>query len=89
MAHSLTPGHYKKGAFDFELRQDAASAHGINKTARRIVFDVPTFCDDVLHAAAAFLNDVELSFAQDPEPPILQNFKGWWDEGYSILVSDS
>ena len=89
MAHSLTPGHHKKGTFDFELRQDADSTHGTNKTARRIIFDVPTFCDDVLHAAAAFLNDVELSFAQNPEPPILQNFKGWWDEGYSILVSES
>ena len=89
MAHSLTPGHHRKGKFDFELRQDAASIHGIRKTARTIVLDVPTFCDDVLHAAETFLNDVELSLSQSPEPPILQNFKGWWNDGYSILVSDS
>lgn len=88
MAHSLTPGQHIKGVFDFELRQDAASSHGTNKTARTIVFDVPTFCNDVLHAAEAFLNDVELSLSQSPEPLILQNFKGWWDKGYSILVSD-
>jgi hypothetical protein len=91
MAHSLTPGHHKKGKFDFELLQNAAGTHGIIKTAggRRIVFDVPTFCNDVLDAASTFLNKVELSLNQSPDPPILQNFKGWWDEGYSILVSDS
>lgn len=89
MAHSLTPGHHRKGTFDFELRQDAPSSHGTKKTARTIIFDVPTFCNDVLDAAAEFLNDVERSLTQSPEPSILQNFKGWWDEGYSILVSES
>lgn len=89
MAHSLTPGHHQKGIFEFELGQDAASEHGTKKTARTVVFDVPTFCADALDAASTFLNDVEQSLTQRPEPPIIQNFKGWWDEGYSILVSDS
>jgi len=88
MAHSLTPGHHRKGMFLFELRQDAASGHGTKKAARTIIFDVPTFCDDALNAATEFLNDVQRSLIQNPEPSILQNFKGWWDEGYSILVSD-
>lgn len=88
MAHSLTPGHHQRGKFKFELRQDGASSHGTKKPARTIIFDVPTFCDDVLHAADKFLSDVEQSISQNPEPLILQNFKGWWDEGYSILVSN-
>lgn len=88
MAHSLTPGHLQKGKFDFELRQDAASNHGSKKTAKTIIFDVPTFCKDVLHAADTFLNDVEKAMSQSQEPTILTNFKAWWDEGYSILVSN-
>lgn len=89
MAHGLTPGHQRKGMFDFELRQDAASNHGTKKIARTIIFDVPTFCNDVLNATTEFLNNVEHSLSQSQEPSIFQNFKDWWDEGYSILVSDS
>jgi len=88
MAHSLTPGHSKRGKYDFELRQDAAIGHGTHKTARTIFFDVPTFCDDVLDAAHRFLTDVENAILKSPKSDILKNFKAWWDEGYSILVSD-
>jgi hypothetical protein len=88
MAHSLTPGHQTRGAFDFELCQNAASGHGATKSGRTVVFDVPIFCDDVLQAVETFLNDVELSLEDNPEPLIVQNFKSWCDEGYSILVSD-
>lgn len=88
MAHSLTPGHSKRGQYDFELRQDAAIGHSTHKTVRTVFFDVPTFCDDVLAAAHQFLTDVEKAVSQSPEPDILKNFKAWWDEGYSILVSD-
>jgi hypothetical protein len=88
MAHSLTPGHRQKGKFDFYLVEDTADKHGSKKTNRTIIFDVPTFCNDVLHAVDNFLNDVEQSIAQNLSSPLLENFKGWWDEGYSILVSD-
>ncbi len=87
MAHSLTPGHHQKGIYDFELRQDATENHGTKKTGRTIIFDVPTFCSDVLIASEKFLDDVELSLTQNLDAPILQNFKGWWEQGYSILVS--
>ena len=87
MAHSLTPGHTRKGKYDFELRQDVAIGHGTHKTARTVFFDVPTFCNDVLDATHRFLSDVEKAIRQSPEPDILRNFKEWWDQGYSILVS--
>ena len=88
MAHSLTPGHRQKGKYDFYLVEDAADKHGSKKTNRTIIFDVPTFCNDVLQAIDRFLNDVEQSIAENPTSLLLDNFKGWWDKGYSILVSD-
>jgi hypothetical protein len=89
MAHSLTPGHHQKGEYLFELRQDSADSHGTKKLPGTVIFDVPTFCTDVLHAGEQFLKDVEQSLAQGSDPLILSNFKAWWDKGYSILVSDS
>ena len=88
MAHSLTPGHGQKGKYDFYLVENSADKHGSKKTDRTIIFDVPTFCDDVLHAVDEFLYDVEQSITKSQTSLLLDNFKGWWDKGYSILVSD-
>lgn len=88
MAHSLTPGHLKKGRYEFELVPSATNSHGTKKMARTVIFEVPTFCIDVVEAAYKFLNAVEQSILASPEPSLLTNFKKWWDEGYSILASD-
>ena len=89
MAHSLTPGHHLNGKYLFELRQDSANSHGAKESSRIVIFDVPTFCTDVLHAGEQFLKGVEQSLAQGSDPLMLKNFKAWWDKGYSVLVSDS
>ena len=75
MAHSLTPGHHQKGKYLFELRQDSADSHGTKKSPRTVIFDVPTFCNDVLHAGERFLTDVEQSLVQGSDPLTLNNFK--------------
>lgn len=86
MLHSLMSGHVQKGKYHFILDHDVAHIHG-TIDGSKVTFDVPTFCSDVLSAVKTFLGDVEQSFSQTHEPPTLKNFKYWWDNGYSILVS--
>ena len=89
MAHSLIPGHPHEGLFQFALTEGAASNHGKPNKEGMTDFDVPTFCKDVLDAVVTFLSEVEQSLTQSPESSLLlKEFKGWWDQGYSILVSD-
>ena len=87
MLHNLMSGHYKKGTYVYYLVEEEGQMHGTQATDGMILFDVPTFCDDVLNAAEEYLNDVEQALSKKPEAPTLTGFNGWWDKEYSVLVS--
>ena len=86
MLHSLMAGHTRKGKYLFSLDHTIARQHGTVQ-GTTVLFDVPTFCGDVLCAVGMYLSDVEKALSQAPEPSLLTSFKYWWDNGYSILVS--